>query len=239
MATTAAQICALSLQDAKVPGYTAQAGLLLNMILQELAQTYDFDVARGTTFFNFNTALAYPTNPNVRLGSAYGLPADYLRAEYGDVFWTLQGVPYMLISCDLREFDAMVQQAGLQSYPYMYATDMSQAPPIMYVYPPPSGNYSVTVRYRRQMPDIATPETSATVPWFPNTQYLRTRLSAELMGISDDSRREAWFMEAKVILDGYLKMKDDKGSRAQTVKLDRRQFGKNYATLKNTKTIGW
>jgi hypothetical protein len=239
MATTAAQICALAMQDAKAPGFTEQAGVFLNMVLQELAQTYDFDTARGVVFFNFDTALSYSANPNIINGSAYDLPDDYLRADYGDVFWTLQGVPYPLISYDLYQFDMMVQQAGLQSYPYAYATDMSQSPPVMYVYPPPSGDYPVTIRYRRQMPDIVDPANSSTVPWFPFTQYLRTRVAAELMGITDDSRRETWLAESKDLLTHYLKLKDDKSTRTATVKLDRRFFGNEFNRLPNTKKIGW
>jgi hypothetical protein len=67
----------------------------------------------------------------------------------------------------------MVQQAGNQSYPYLFATDMSPLDadaagrrdarvPQAYVWPPPSGAYPVTLRYFCQMPDIDTPETSAT-----------------------------------------------------------------------------
>lgn len=239
MPLTAQQICGLAMQDAKAPGYTEQAGVFLNVTLQSLCQNFDLDVARGTTFFNFDTALAYVANPNVITGSAYNLPADYLRADYGDVFWTLQGVPYPLINFELFEFDMMVQQAGLQSYPYAFATDMSQSPPVMYVYPPPSGDYPVTVRYRRQMPDIVDPSNSTVVPWFPNTDYLRVQVAAELMGITEDSRRETWLARAEEILTAYLKMKDDKSNRAQTVKLDRRYFGPAFNRLPNTKRVGW
>lgn len=241
---TAAQIVNLACQIAKCPGYTYQAGELLNTILSDLCQTYDFAVARGTTFFDFNQQAAYPANPNVQMGSAYTLPADYLRAqdEYS-VFWSLNGVPYPLISCDLDQFDMMVQQAGIQSYPYMYATDMSQSPPIMYVYPPPSGDYPVTVRYLREMPNIVTPESSDSVPWFPNQSYLITRLAGELMRITDDSRMSQFLGDgdegAQGILTRYLKMKDDKNSRSQNVSLDRRRFGRNFTNLPNTKNIGW
>ena len=48
MALQAQQIVALATQIAKVPGYTLQAGQMLNMILADLAETYDLEVARKT-----------------------------------------------------------------------------------------------------------------------------------------------------------------------------------------------
>lgn len=239
MSLTAAQIVTLATQAAKCPGYLGQAGQLLNVILQELAQTYDFDVAKGIYQFNFNTTLS-GSNANLLPGSGpYPLPSDYLRAEPGDVFWTLLGVPYQLTNISLQQLDMTVQQAGIQTYPYWYATDMSQSPPVMYVYPPPSGAYPVTVRYRRQMSDIATPETSPTVPWFPNTQYLRTRLTAELMRLTDDSRAGEMLAESESILRKYLEMKDDSEDRTINVRLDPQRFGKGFNRLKQTKVVGW
>jgi hypothetical protein len=250
MALQAQQIVSLACQDARAPGYRSQAGELLNMILGDLCQAYDFEVARKTFYFDFNPSLVSPVpGSNSIYGSGpYPLPADYLRAA-GDrsIFWTNSGVPYNLIPIDLAEFDGAVQQAGIQNYPYWYATDLSlgdeaaasQVTPQLYVYPPPSGAFPVTVRYYCQMSDIATPETSATVPWFPNQAYLRKRLAAEIMGLVDDERQDSFLNQADKLLNDYLKLKDDKSNRAQSVKLDRRRFGPNFQTLRNTKTIGW
>ena len=55
MALTAAQIVSLACQAAAAPGYTTQAGELLNVILADICQTYDLDVARGTANFNMNS----------------------------------------------------------------------------------------------------------------------------------------------------------------------------------------
>jgi len=61
------------------------------------------------------------------------LPVDYLRVSGSSgsqgsqrsTFWYLNGVPYPMVPVDLAEFDMQVQQAGLQSYPWLWATDMS------------------------------------------------------------------------------------------------------------------
>lgn len=242
MALSAAQIVSLACSDAAAPGYTTQAGQLLNIILQELCQDWDFDLAKGSYVFNFNPSLiATNIYPNVQPGGGpYPLPADFLRmVDDRDCTWYLQGVPYPMIPCDLSEYDNMVQQAGNQSYPYIFATDMSQSPPNLLVWPPASGAYECLIRYRRQMPDIVTPETSSSVPWFPNQRFLRTQLAADLMGLTDDTRRNEWLERASTILLGYVKMKDDHSDRAQTVKLDRRRFRNSFSRLPDTKTIGW
>ncbi len=246
MAQTAAQICDLARQQAKCPGYVTQSGQLLNIILSDLCETYDLDAAKGTFSFNFNPGLVTTSvYPNVTPGGGpYPLPADFLRmVDEKDAMWFLLGVPYPMIPCDLSEYDNFVQQAGLQSYPYIFATDMSQAPPNLLVWPPASGAYPCMIRYRRQMPDITTPETSSTVPWFPNQNYLTTRLAGELMRITNDDRWQATLDEsasgAQGVLNRYLKLKDDHTNRAQTVKLDRRQFGRAWSRLRDTKTIGW
>ena len=243
MALTSAQIVALAVQDAAVPGYTAQAGQLLNLVLQDLCENWNFDAAKGSTVFNFapsqltNTALY----PNVQPGGGpYPLPADFIRmVDDKDTTWYLNGVAYPMIPCDLSEYDNMVMTAGFQSYPYIFATDVSQSPANLLVWPPASGAYQCLIRYYRLMPDIVTPETSTTIPWFRNTNYLRTRLAAELMGIADDSRREEWLNRAEKMLLSYLSLKDDNSDRAICVKLDRRSFKNNFNALKNTKAVGW
>lgn len=237
MALTAAQIITLACQTAKVPGYTAQALQLLNSTLQDLAQTYDFDVIRKTYTFNFDTS-AVATLANG--AQAFDLPADYLRARYTEVFYTIQGVKYRMINVELFELDGMVQTAGLDSYPVYYATDMSPTsdgdPPVLYVWPPPSGAYPVTVRYQPQKADITD---TSDVPWFPNTDYLLKQLSAQLMMLANDDRQPLYTKQAEDVLRNYLEMKDDKTGRAQIVQLDRRFFSNRYSALPSTKLVGW
>jgi len=229
---TAAQLVTLAGQIAKAPGFTSQAGQLLNMILQELCQDYDFQVNRAST----TVTLSGGAGP-------YAFPADFLRVEQGakgpEFFYTISGVPYRMIAVDQSEYDALVQTPGFNSYPTQYTVDMSVSPPQAYVWPPSSGAYVATLRYFKQQPDIATPESSATVPWFLNSNYLKTRLAGELMQLADDERGPAFLTEAENILRKYLVLKDDGETRTYNVTLDRRQFGSSFNRLPNTKTIGW
>jgi hypothetical protein len=122
----------------------------------------------------------------------------------------------------------------------------TQAAPLMYVWPPPAGSYPLTLVYYAQMADIATPDTSATIPWFDNQAYLLRRLTGELMTLADDDRAPVFlggespggFLGAAAILDRYLKLEGD-DQVVKTVTLDRRRFGVNFSRLPNTKQIGW
>jgi hypothetical protein len=249
LALTSQQLVTLACLDARGPGYTSQAGQFLNMILGDLCRIYDFELAAKTEYGFFNPGLIAPVGNSVYGSGPYPLPADFLRMKDDKAaFWTLLGVPYMMIPCDLSEFDMLVQQADIQSYPYIIATDMSIADetaqgeatfPGFYVYSPPSGAYPFTIRYYAQMPDIATPETSAVIPWFPHQGYLRKKLAASIMGQTGDDREDLWHKQADEMLSGYLKLKDNRSNRATMVKLDRRTFSNNLTRLKNTKQVGW
>ena len=142
MSLTAAQICTLSAQIAKCPGFTSQAGQLLNYILQELAQDYDFDVIRKTKNFNLSTSAS---GNGYAIGSGPNLMnSDFLRAHRNDAFYTISGVPYPMIGVSQEEFDLFVQQAGLNSYPYMFYVDVSTSPAGLYSLKGlPSGEYFV------------------------------------------------------------------------------------------------
>jgi len=253
MAQTAAQICTLARQIAKCPGYTAQSGQLLNVILQELCQDYDFETIRKTTSGTFNTSqVSGPGNQYIAGCGPNALPSDFLRAEKNEIIWYLQGVRYVMINLDQDEFDALVQTAGWTSYPLNYFVDVSPltdgGTANFYVWPPASGAYTYTVRYFPQKADITTPETATEVPWFPNQSYLITRLAGELMRITNDDRAPLFLGDsdasgvigAGAILRKYIQMKDDTESRVKTVGLDRRRFGRNsWFGLPSTKIVGW
>jgi hypothetical protein len=84
------------------------------------------------------------------------------------------------------------------------------------------------------MPDIATPETSTTIPWFINQRYLLKKLAADLMNDVDDERQAKYEEDAEKMLRLFLEMKDDKENYAQTIKLDRNVF-RGGGNLKATK----
>jgi len=252
MAQSAQTICTLARQIAKCPQYTTQSGQLLNMILQELAQDYDFDTIRKTHSSTFVTSsVSGPGNQYIAGCGPNPMPADFLRAENNEVIWYLQGVRYVIVILDQAEFDRLTQTSGFNSYPTVGYIDMAPVadslPPNLYVWPPASGAYSFTVRYFPQKDDIVTPESSSTIPWFPNQTYLITRLAGELMRITNDDRAQAYLGDneengmigAGAILSKYLKMKDDPEGRVETVKLDRRRFGRNFSNLPDTKLVGW
>jgi hypothetical protein len=240
VALTAAQIINLSCQIANVPGFTAQALQLLNAVLQELDQDYDFQVIRKSFNFNFSTTAS-------GLGYAPGsgpnpMPADFLRLHRTGAFYQIFQVPYKLIGVTQEEFDTFVQQPGLASYPYLCYVDVASTPMGLYVWPPASGNYPATVRYNPIMPDITD---TTQVPWFPNSAYLYTRVAGELFKLADDDRWPAFLSDqpgsggSGDMLRKYLSMKDDPATAPKTVSLDRRIFKSPIATLRNTKTIGW
>jgi hypothetical protein len=252
MALTAQSICTLARETADVPGWATQSGQLLNAILQDLAQTYNFEVNYKTFPLTFDVATVYQNNvagagPNL-------LPTDFLRQKYRENIYYIQGVRYVLVITDQDEYDSLVQTSGWNSYPAYGYIDLNLSAPFagragLMVWPPASGAFTFQLRYYALPADITTPETSSSVPWFTNQNYLITRLSGELMKIADDERWKAFLGHedpsqdtigsACSILRAFLKMKDDPEGRAKTVKLDRRRFDSQFANLKNTKVVGW
>lgn len=139
MPRTASNIRTRALQIAKCPKYTSQGLDELNALLDHIAATVDFSAARGQWNFTFNTALATSGGGNIVTAGPNPLPIDYLRVPVSpgstgsqrSSKWYLQGVPYDMIECDLTELDDQVQQAGMQSYPYLWAKDFAQYQPIV------------------------------------------------------------------------------------------------------------
>lgn len=238
---TAAQIITLACQDAKAPGFTAQALQFLNATLQDLCQNYDLDAALGSNPFSFNSTFGTAQGP-------YDLPTDYLRTQVKDgkdeIFYTINGVPYPMIQVTKAEYDWLVQTPGFQSFPYNYATDLSEDPKELWVWPPANGSYAVTHRYYKLMPDIT--DTSE-VPWFTNTMYLQRSVAGRLMGLTGDSRQADYLandpdrypLGAGTLLNQYLKNVEDREGAVHTVGLDRRRWGRAFDRLRQTKQIGW
>jgi hypothetical protein len=111
-------------------------------------------------------------------------------------------------------------------------------PPVGYAYPPPLGNYPVTIRYQRLMPDIV--DLNA-VPWFPDDSYLVTATAAKLTEITDDARTDQMEARATRRMQKYAELADDKTNRAQQIQLDPRTYGGGtpYSRARNTKIAGW
>lgn len=238
MALTSAQICELARKIAKVPGYQVDSGRILNSVLSDLCQNYDLEICKVTQSFNMNTVVPATGVP------ANALSATWLRSKPRDIFYTIDGVPYFPTQLAQEEFDRLVLSPGLQSYPYFFFVDTSVSPNQMYFWQPPSGAFPVTARYYQQMADIVSPETDASVPWFPNQNYLITAVAGRLMQEADDDRAGTYMSDqdpqgAPYILRKYLMMMDDRGTIPHRVTLDPRFFRPSWQGLKNTKTIGW
>lgn len=116
----------------------------------------------------------------------------------------------------------------MSSYPLYICVDVSQTPHTALIYPVPPLAVPLTMRYLPQRDPITSPETSSTVPWFPGQLYLITRLAAELMMVSDDTRRDKFLLDAANQLNKFLTMaEDDRENYARRVKLDPRFFRDN------------
>ena len=59
------------------------------------------------------------------------------------------------------------------------------------------------------------------------------------MATTNDERRQIMLANAERLLGKYETFDGDKTNRAQRVQLDRNAFGPRFATLPNTKTVGW
>lgn len=232
MAYTSAQMVALACQIAKVPGYTSLAGQLLNTILEELWQVNDFAFSRQKTFVDCTQA--QPTD-------SYGQPLGYnlpaLHQRTLEVYYIVNAAPRMVTELPIEQYDTLFQGITGASYPEFYCIDVSQNPHTMLIYPIPPLAAGVYVRYLPQQVPIATPETSSIVPWFFGQLYLITRLSAELMMITDDNRRDKFLKDAERQLSKFLTMTaDDREEYTRQVKLDPRFF-RSGGSLRNTKTM--
>ncbi len=236
MPLTANALISVVLQTCKAPGFTAQAQQLLNMILADLADTQDLDLCQGLYQSNFVV-----DNGTGNGSGPYSLPSDYKRVEREGCWYVYNGISYPLISVDLVEFRQQVQQSGLSSLPELFATDISpqgQSPTqvaLLYVWPPSNLALPFYVQYRRLLPDIT--NFSTTIPWFPYQEYLRHKLTAAVMEITDDSRKMQFEALAEKALRNFMQLTNDDEGRAKRVTLDRRRFGTSLNTLPDTKQI--
>ena len=229
---TSQQIVALACSIAKCPGFVTQGGQFLNMTLEDLWLHRDLKVNRVTEFI---TVQANTYGPFV-------LPANYLRTY--DLFFQQNNLPYFLNPISTEEYDQEFKDPSIANYPYEFmtllfdeTTALQQVPPSagqLFIYPQSSGAITLTHRYMVRQPDIITPETSSTIPWFGDQDYLITATAARLMQITDDARRDKFLADMDKMLRIHLIMEGDEQQVVKSVRLDPRRFHSNR-TLKPTK----
>jgi hypothetical protein len=228
----AQQIVNLACTIAKCPGFLSQGGLFLNMTLEDLWLHRDLKINRKTESI---TVQANNFGPFV-------LPQNYQRTY--DLFFTQNNLPYFLNPISTEEYDQEFKDPSIANYPYEFMTilydevqALAQNPPSagqLFIYPQSSGQIVLTHRYMVKQPDIVTPETSATIPWFPDQDYLITATAARLMQITDDTRRPEFNADCEKMLRIHLIMEGDEQQVVKSVRLDPRRFHSNR-TLKPTK----
>lgn len=233
MAFTAAQVVALACGEAKCPGFTVQGGNYLNLVLKDLWLHRDLKINRKTQSI---TVQATSNGP-------FALEADYARTY--DLFYLQNNLPYFLQPAAMEMYDAQFKDPSISNYPYLYATDLSDAAQVLYstagtiyVYPQSSALLTLTHRYMQSRSDITTPETSSTIPWFTDQDYLVKATAQRLMGLTDDERMGAYKTDCESMLRIHLIMAaDDEQQIVKSVKLDPWAF-RNNRRLRETKVTG-
>ena len=232
MAQTSQQIVTLACAVAKCPGYLVIGGQYMNVVLQDLWMHYDLKVNRVTQ------SLVVQANSN----GPFILEADYARTY--DLFYLQNNLPYFLHPVSVEEYDQEFKDPSISNYPYEYATDLSTQAQVasgssgqIYIYPQSSGQITLTHRYMVQQPDITNPQTSATVPWFTDADYLIKAIAVRLFDITGDDRRESFIKSCADMLRSHLIMQGDEQSIVKAVKLDPRTFRGNRS-VKPTKVTG-
>lgn len=215
---------------AKCPGWLSQGGQYLNSVLEDLWLHRDLKINRVTEFV---TVQANNYGP-------FTLPLNYLRTY--DLFFQQNNLPYFLHPISPEEWDQEFKDPSIANYPYEFMTILldetsaqaAQSAGSLYIYPQSSGQIVLTHRYMVKQPDITTPETSTTIPWFPDSLYLIKRTAAELMVETDDTRHDNLIKECEAMLLTHLIMEGDEQAVVKSVRLDPRRFHTNR-TLKPTK----
>lgn len=208
MSFTSAQLIAQACQIAKAPGYTAQAGMYLNMVLSTLCKVQDFDYIKKKQTIDATTGISFP------------LAADHLRTK--EVLYSDNGNPVVMYQLPIATYRARFTDAQASSGSAEFAVDVSTTPNTLYLVRGIGG--PLDVWYYPLMPDIVSPETSTEVPWFEDQEYLLVRTASMLMRITDDERQPLFDVQAEKMLGKYLPMKDDKTGFSDTIKLSRERF---------------
>lgn len=227
---TSQQIVSLACTIAKCPGFLSQGGQFLNMTLEDLWLHRDLKINRVT-----ESILVQANN-----FGPFTLPLNYLRTY--DLFFQQNNLPYFLNPISTEEYDQEFKDPSIANYPYEFMTILTDettaqannSAGTLFIYPQSSGQITLTHRYMVKQPDISVPESSTTIPWFPDQDYLITATAARLMQISDDTRRDKFIADCERMLRTHLIMEGDEQQVVKSVRLDPRRFHTNR-TLKPTK----
>lgn len=227
MTITSAQIVADACVIAKAPGFTQIGGRQLNLVLNDLCLHRDLKMNR------IQQSIAVTAGIN----GPFTLETDYLRTY--DLFYTVNNFPYFLFPMGQDEFDALFKDPSIANYPYAFATDLTnqatQTAGKLFIYPQSTTSLSLTHRYMINRADIATPESSSTVPWFPDQDYLVRATAMRMMDITDDARKDRFQKECEDMLKTHLIMGDgDEQKVVKSIKLDPQRFHTNRS-LRPTK----
>lgn len=230
MALTCAQVVTRAVTDAAVPNYKVQAGQKLQLILDELAALYDWDILRTLT----TIAVSSGTNQ-------YSLPQDYLRAR--KAFYYINGQEINVSFIPREQWVQLFQGPGNTTYPTWACSDLSPlqsdpaTQPQIYLWPTPAQSITLNLLYFKQSPTYTSPENSASVPWFPYQNYLIKRLTADLMNSSADGRKGQLLSECEAFLNKYGVLANDEEDFAVTIKKDPRRFRQGTLDARPTKQV--
>lgn len=216
MALSASQIVADALAISKCPGFTAQGGRALNLVLDDLVQHRNLKV----NLVSASIPVAANTN------GPFTLETDYLRTY--ELMYMIEDQPYFLQPSNRKQFDSEPNKSTTSNYPYEWATDLSPvavgSPGLLYIYPQSNTGLTLTHRYMLQRPSISTPETSASVPWFSDQDYLIQATALRIMRITDDARYALFEKECERLLEIHLLTEGDEQQVVKEVALDPRRF---------------
>lgn len=216
----ATNICTLARTIAKCPGYTSQSGQCLNLVLNDLVLHRNLKMLRQTTTINITIGSNGP----------FTLPTNYLRVY--DLFYTVNNFPYFLFPMSQEQFDQLFKDPSIANYPYAWATDLSatQVPGTaasLYIYPQSNTALALTLRYMVNMPDITTPESATSTPWFPDQDYLIHATAMRLMKLTDDARYDDYFAKGEKMLETHIIMEGDEQQVVKEIRLDPQRFHQN------------
>lgn len=193
---------------------------MINLVLNDLVLHRDLKVNRIEETITVTPGSNGP----------YAMAANYLRTY--DLFYEVNNFPYFLFPLAQKEYDMLFKDPSIANYPYAYTTDLqdqaTQAACDMYIYPQSNTALSLTHRYMINRTDITTPESSATVPWFQDQDYLIHATAMRLMKITDDARYERFVKDAEDMLRIHLIIGDgDEQQVVKSIQLDPQRFHLN------------